>query len=130
MREILLLPYLNSTNLYQCPADREMSVDGGIRARRAFNCGMSHYLNDERGAQKYVQRNGLEAAPHIATKESQIGRPTGTLLFIDEEEESNRGSAFNFLPADASQWLSLPADRHQRGCNLPFADGHVEGWRW
>ena len=28
------------------------------------------------------------------------------------------------------RWWDLPADRHMRGCNLGFADGHVEHWRW
>ena len=28
------------------------------------------------------------------------------------------------------RWWDLPADRHARGCNLAFADGHIEHWRW
>ena len=27
-------------------------------------------------------------------------------------------------------WWDLPADRHIRGCDFAFADGHVEHWRW
>jgi prepilin-type processing-associated H-X9-DG protein len=24
----------------------------------------------------------------------------------------------------------MPSDRHNRGANLSFADGHVEHWKW
>ena len=27
-------------------------------------------------------------------------------------------------------WISIPADRHEQGCNLSFADGHIEYWKW
>ena len=27
-------------------------------------------------------------------------------------------------------WLEMPSDRHNRGCNFSFVDGHVEHWRW
>jgi len=27
-------------------------------------------------------------------------------------------------------WFDMPADRHNRGACLSFADGHVERWRW
>jgi prepilin-type processing-associated H-X9-DG protein len=29
-----------------------------------------------------------------------------------------------------ASWSSTPADRHSRGCNLTFADGHIEYWKW
>jgi prepilin-type processing-associated H-X9-DG protein len=27
-------------------------------------------------------------------------------------------------------WWDMPADRHSRGANFSFADGHVEHWKW
>lgn len=27
-------------------------------------------------------------------------------------------------------WANLPADRHGQGCNVSFADGHAEHWKW
>ena len=27
-------------------------------------------------------------------------------------------------------WFDMPADRHNQGACLSFADGHVEHWRW
>ncbi len=29
-----------------------------------------------------------------------------------------------------NQWLDIPAERHDQGANLSFADGHVEHWHW
>jgi prepilin-type processing-associated H-X9-DG protein len=34
------------------------------------------------------------------------------------------------MPYYADQWWDKPADRHNQGCNLSFADGHAERWRW
>ena len=28
------------------------------------------------------------------------------------------------------EWWDLPANRHNQGCNLSFADGHAEHWKW
>ncbi|HEY1490680.1 MAG TPA: H-X9-DG-CTERM domain-containing protein, partial [Verrucomicrobiae bacterium] len=27
-------------------------------------------------------------------------------------------------------WWDMPANRHNQGANLSFADGHVEHWKW
>jgi prepilin-type processing-associated H-X9-DG protein len=38
------------------------------------------------------------------------------------------------IPLDSyyqDYWLDVPADRHNTcGCNLSFADGHAQTWRW
>jgi prepilin-type processing-associated H-X9-DG protein len=40
------------------------------------------------------------------------------------------------IPVDVDDWYSygywwdIPGNRHNQGCNLSFADGHVEHWRW
>jgi prepilin-type processing-associated H-X9-DG protein len=31
---------------------------------------------------------------------------------------------------DARVWWDIPASRHAQGCNLSFADGHVERKKW
>ena len=27
-------------------------------------------------------------------------------------------------------WYDIPANRHNQGCNMSFADGHAEHWKW
>ncbi len=62
-----------------------------------------------------------------------IRPPSQLFVFIDEHEKSIDDGFWEMSfvngPGDRT-WLALPADRHRHGCNLSFADGHVEPWRW
>ena len=52
---------------------------------------------------------------------------------IDTQEQDIWDSNFGIFSSDSvysGYWLDLPADRHQQGVNLTFADGHAEHWRW
>jgi prepilin-type processing-associated H-X9-DG protein len=54
-------------------------------------------------------------------------------VLIDTQEEDVWDATFGIFSPDsywADYWLDLAADRHNRGANLSFADGHVEHWRW
>ena len=74
-----------------------------------------------------------------AMKYSELRRPANTFVFIEEHENSRWESSFVVVLATAgfkaastpeTSWISIPADRHEQGCNLSFADGHAETWRW
>ena len=68
-------------------------------------------------------------------KFTEIRRPTpGQLfVFIDEHPDTLYDAQFG-NPAGAPYWgplwFDMPADRHNRGACLSFADGHAERWRW
>jgi prepilin-type processing-associated H-X9-DG protein len=68
-------------------------------------------------------------------KFTQITRPSPSELFvfIDVHEAGILDSLFG-IPWPGSyypdQWWDIPANRHAQGCNLSFADGHTEHWRW
>ena len=54
-------------------------------------------------------------------------------MLIDTHEDDIWDSTFGIFSANSywkDYWLDLPADRHEQGVNLSFADGHVEHWRW
>jgi prepilin-type processing-associated H-X9-DG protein len=75
--------------------------------------------------------------PPSFMKESQIDRPSPSELFvfIDVHERGILDSLFGIPPPGWElfmdlTWWDLPADRHNRGCSLSFADGHVERWKW
>jgi len=131
----VLFSYNRTAAIYRCPADRsnvEMT-DGTKLAMfrtRSYSMGLSI--------------NGLPLTagpifwPPNFEKESDINDPEPSRLFVfldDHESSIFRGSAFGILPHGwerffATAWWSVPADRHSQGCNLSFADGHVEHWRW
>jgi prepilin-type processing-associated H-X9-DG protein len=55
------------------------------------------------------------------------------LVFIDENEHTLMDSQFG-MPTDhyngTQTWWDMPANRHNQGANLCFADGHAERWKW
>jgi prepilin-type processing-associated H-X9-DG protein/prepilin-type N-terminal cleavage/methylation domain-containing protein len=127
-----LFPYTKSTPLYHCPADRStIYYRPDILRKRSYS--MSYYMN------------GTEQKPERKTKLCQIKNTAGAFVFIDEQENSiSDGVFFVHVPGDdgeqaeaqgnptygGAHWMNMPADRHGQGCNLSFADGHVEHWKW
>jgi len=126
-----LYPYTGSTGIYHCPADRS-AVHGAPQVLRKRSYSMSYYMN------------GSPRKPERKTKLSQITTPSSVFVFLDEHENSiNDGVFFVHGPHDAGEmsesanssfegahWMDVPADRHNRGCNLSFADGRVQHWKW
>ena len=60
--------------------------------------------------------------------------PAQAFVFLDVDEASISDGHFKIInpgePKFGDKWISLPSDRHDRGCNLSFADGHVDHWKW
>jgi prepilin-type N-terminal cleavage/methylation domain-containing protein/prepilin-type processing-associated H-X9-DG protein len=128
----MLFPYNRSTAIYRCPADksRVRTTNGvalPILRTRSYN--LSNSIN------------GHPTSPLAGIlqpsfqKESEINDPgpSGLLTFIEVHELAIGDSTFGIIPPGWSSpliWVDLPADRHGQGCNLAFADGHVEHWRW
>ena len=71
----------------------------------------------------------------VFKKLSQIRNPdpVNCMVFIDENEQTLLDSQFG-MPTDfygvEFTWWDMPANRHNRGGNLAFADGHAEHWKW
>jgi prepilin-type processing-associated H-X9-DG protein len=59
--------------------------------------------------------------------------PASTFLFIDEHEDSIDDGFFLVGPKEEETiggWEDVPANHHNRGANIIFADGHAERHRW
>ena len=121
-----LYPYVRAAQLYRCPNDNSRVV-GHKDLLRTRSYAISAYLNgDEEGVD-----------PRVKTKVSELVAPAPdrVFVFLEEHALSVWGGSFLVLPKEAftlttGSWRSTPAERHARGCNLSFADGHVEYWRW
>ncbi|SRR6266511_3517969 len=125
----LLFQYNRSVAIYRCPADKSTveAPDGtklSLPRRRSYN--MSQSINGE--------PEHLFWIPSFS-KLTQINDPPPARLFvfIDVHEDSIIDSLFG-IPLPGSDldrnWFDIPANRHSKACNLTFADGHVEHWKW
>jgi len=133
----VLFPYNRSLPIYRCPADTStVEMPGGVKLpqlrNRSYN--MSQSVN---GYPEYLIELKLPAISDIPSwkKFSGIVRPAPSQLFvfIDEHPDTLLDAQFG-NPAGApyypAMWFDMPADRHNQGGCLSFADGHVERLRW
>jgi prepilin-type N-terminal cleavage/methylation domain-containing protein/prepilin-type processing-associated H-X9-DG protein len=114
----LLFQYNRTEAIYRCPADRSTVTDRPDKLRnRSFN--MSNSIN-------------MQKADHYR-KITQVRRPTDLFVFIDTHENAIWDATFGMFAETSywkDYWLDIPADRHGRGANITFVDGHVERWKW
>jgi prepilin-type N-terminal cleavage/methylation domain-containing protein/prepilin-type processing-associated H-X9-DG protein len=122
-----LFPYAErSVAVYRCPSDRS-TVVGRKDVLRTRSYSISAYMaGDEEGID-----------PRVKSKESELINPSPdrVFVFVEEHESSAWLGSFHVMPKEklalsAASWSSTPSDRHNQGCNLTFADGHVEYWKW
>jgi prepilin-type processing-associated H-X9-DG protein len=129
----LLFQYNTSVAIYHCPADQStvQTHNGTILSQprlRSYNMSQSV--------------NGLVYSTDIATeiphysKLTQVRNPTPTslIVFLDVNENEIMDDEFG-IPVETDDWAygywwDVPGNRHNQGCSLSFADGHVEHWKW
>jgi prepilin-type N-terminal cleavage/methylation domain-containing protein/prepilin-type processing-associated H-X9-DG protein len=124
----LLFPYNRSPAIYHCPADKStVETATGVKLAklrtRSYNMSLSV--------------NGVPTLDGMSSfaKLTEINGPGPSELFVflDVHEDGIVDSLFG-IPWPGSgypdEWWDLPANRHNQGCNLSFADGHVEHWKW
>jgi prepilin-type N-terminal cleavage/methylation domain-containing protein len=136
IRNGVLFPYIERISLYRCPADNS-KVDGVYpRRQRTRSYSLSFYMNGS------ANNFGWQ----VKSKFSQISSPSSVFTFIEEHPNSIDDGVFFFhCPGDAGEqveqrdepnkyggahWMNVVTDRHRRGLNLDFADGHAESWYW
>jgi prepilin-type processing-associated H-X9-DG protein len=114
--------YNRSLAIYHCPSDRSQVMDLnrvplGITRLRSYS--MSGCYG---GRTNEVQ--------NVILKTTEVANPSQAFVFIDEQEDSIDDGHFLVWDQPDNRWVNMPADRHDRGCTLSFADGHVEYWHW
>jgi prepilin-type N-terminal cleavage/methylation domain-containing protein/prepilin-type processing-associated H-X9-DG protein len=130
----LLFQYNTSLGIYHCPADNSQLEDesGNLLPQlrwRSYN--MSQSYNG------YPEYSKIYFPIIPAYKKfTQIRHPIPSEFFvlIDENSDTQEDAEFGCPPIGGVFqeyiWWDMPADRHNRGANLSFADGHVEHWKW
>jgi prepilin-type N-terminal cleavage/methylation domain-containing protein/prepilin-type processing-associated H-X9-DG protein len=117
----LLFPYNPAAAIYHCPADNS-TVTGQPGLLRARSYCMNISLNCDDAAESCQKLAEISVPP-----------PSRLFVLIDTHALDIWDSTFGIFSTNsdyAGYWLDLPADRHQQGANLSFADGHAEYWHW
>jgi|YelNatPaOPRAMG01_1025707.scaffolds.fasta_scaffold04521_2 prepilin-type N-terminal cleavage/methylation domain-containing protein/prepilin-type processing-associated H-X9-DG protein len=136
----VLYPYNKEVSIYKCPSDFSTieTPDGrptSIPRVRSYN--MSIWLGCD-GNEIWFPDLGVKKAAYYKLHQIINPSPSSCFVFIDTHEDAIVDPTFGVYPTDSdgflvfyrNSWLDLPAQRHLKGANLSFADGHVEYWRW
>lgn len=124
----VLYPYVGSTEVYHCPADRSpvLTADGQPTSfQKTRSYGMSSSLNCDTSSESPTFKKYAELVDPP---------PLMVMVFVDVNEQSITDAHFDPVPPASVKyeptWNNLPSDRHAQGANLSFADLHVEHWKW
>jgi len=131
LREGHLGRYLSgNTDVYKCPGDRTTAVIRGVRYPWVRSIGMNCYL-----ANRSFGNGNPRYRMHF--KLSEIERPSGLFVFLDERADTLDNSSFNVgdegldpIIPEGTRWTELPANYHGNSASFRFADGHAESHRW
>lgn len=111
--------------LFKCPADQYLSATQRARGwkERVRSVSQNYYAAGSSsgfGDLDYVQVTKLTGLVNP--------KPAETWISIDEHPDSLNDGVL-FAPK-TTQWVDLPANYHDGGDSVAFADGHVEMHRW
>ncbi len=125
-----LFPYVKNRAVYQCPANPAKMLYHGVTQPIP----RSYSMSDVFGMGFWL------SAPTWRTyaRKGEIVLPARTFLFIDEHPDSiNDGEFANVCtgaqpgdPPGSARIIDFPANYHDGGCGLSYADGHGELHVW
>ena len=119
----VMFPYFKNTAVFKCPSDTTVNVRSYSMQPQIASFMWGQPVDQQAG-------NGIPGYPSMY-KENELKNlaASSTIVILDESTQSiNDGLIGIFMTGD--RWWDVPGARHSKGCNLSFADGHVEHWRW
>jgi prepilin-type N-terminal cleavage/methylation domain-containing protein/prepilin-type processing-associated H-X9-DG protein len=126
----LIYPYVNTIDVYKCPADQSFTAFGTVHYPRVRSYSMNCWLSPYPGRDATSIFGGAQA--RIFNKEAALSQPgpSMTFVFIDESEKSIDDGYFAGSPGLPNYWINISATRHGNAGGLSFADGHSEIKSW
>jgi prepilin-type processing-associated H-X9-DG protein len=143
-----LWDYEKSFGIYACPADNNAMISmGGVNSyghQRARSYSMSCQMNGvlwEDPTGPWIEGEHATGPPNSAigapygpmsqnTRLSAIKNPGPADQFVFIEEGTSLDDGFFGIHVGTLSWQNWPGIRHSWGCNLSFADGHVQYWNY
>ncbi len=120
-------PYLKTTDIYRCPADRSTVSLGGKPRQVVRSYGMNAFVGWE-GA---TYRDNPAANYRVYKKTSDMADPGPADLFVFSEIHSESiCRPFFGMIMNRPSFYHVPANYHGRNSTVSFADGHAESHRW
>jgi prepilin-type N-terminal cleavage/methylation domain-containing protein/prepilin-type processing-associated H-X9-DG protein len=129
----LLFQYNSSLGIYRCPADQStLETPGGVKIPQPRL--RSYNLSQSINGLSYVGQISFYTPHYSKLTEIRTPTPTGLIAFLDVNEDEILDDQFGIPvvtdPWNEGYWWDVPGNRHNQGCDLSFADGHVERWKW
>ena len=125
--------YVNTINVYHCPADQSFVAFGPIHYLKPRSISMNCWLSPYSGKDAYSIGIGGPTKARIFIKDTDITMPGPSMTFvmIDENANSIDDGYFAGSPGLPNKWVNVPSTRHGNASDLSFADGHAEikGWK-
>jgi len=114
-----LFPYSQSYGIYRCPA--EQRAVAGVPVLRSYS--MNNWMNGEPFANP---ANDFDTAHRLFRKDTGIISPSQLYVFLDEDDSTINDGMFVVYMNPVEGFQDEPANRHQTGYPITFADGHAE----
>jgi prepilin-type N-terminal cleavage/methylation domain-containing protein/prepilin-type processing-associated H-X9-DG protein len=127
--------YIQSVDIYKCPADNSFITKSGRRHARVRSMGMNQALGGPGGWLMPPSYNEGQTRYKTYFKSAQISDPSPSMLYVllDEHPDGiNAGGFANMMVENAAQAriIDFPASYHNGAAGLSFADGHAEIRKW
>ena len=134
-KRAMFAPYLQSAEVYKCPADNSSVTVGGRKIFRVRSMGMSQAMGGPGAWLQPPAYNEQQTKYKVFLKSTDFSVPGPSQLYVllDEHPDSiNAGGFANQMvenPA-AARIIDFPASYHNGACGVSFADGHTEIHKW